>query len=467
MRESSRQWRMLLSPIVAAAAGVTGSCTVLPPLEGRVNNIPVYKVVERVKCELAQAMAVPLSNAFGASVDGEPPVLEYTFLQDWVARFDLTLIVSAQSGLSPGVSFIDPLNQIVDKARGTFPQSFALGVGGGVNGIANRTEEVAFTISLAELYDEFKIEPPPEKEEGETEREYELRITAIELHKRRHHNCALNQKMDLDSDLGLKEWVKDALIEPIEPWRTDPQDGPRLHVSYLMRGKHRSRGTSSTAATTDPEEIAGKKATAFCTKWQDAIGEVNECIVDGSYTARTTEAASADITGRTSTSPFGASEFEPVHMREEDLGVREKPKECKAADALNKKLRRKLKRGIKSDRACFVKYHTYEKFQFPDDPLDLINHTVQFFLAWSVNATPTWSLMRFKGPGGGGIPSSIANGASVTGTGVTATSTPGSGSFASASRIDTHTLRVCPKITFTNISCLITSLARLCQRLKN
>jgi hypothetical protein len=48
--------------------------------------------------------------------------------------------------------------------------------------------------------------------------------------------------------------------------------------------------------------------------------------------------------------------------------------------------------------------------------LDTIAHQVQFIIVFNANATPTWTLVKFKGPG------------------------PASGSFASVTKTLTHTL---------------------------
>jgi hypothetical protein len=72
-----------------------------------------------------------------------------------------------------------------------------------------------------------------------------------------------------------------------------------------------------------------------------------------------------------------------------------------------------------------------------DGPLNAITHQVSFIVVMSLSATPTWSLMRFKGPGGA---SSIPGAPASTGTTAPATGT--SGSFASVSQTDIHQLTI-------------------------
>jgi hypothetical protein len=95
-----------------------------------VANIPISDIVHRIKCEVGDA------------------VNSDTEWDGWTAGVDLTLIVNTQAGITPGVSIINPLAQVVDKARGTFSQSFSLAAGGTLNGQANRTDTVSFDIRL-------------------------------------------------------------------------------------------------------------------------------------------------------------------------------------------------------------------------------------------------------------------------------------------------------------------------------
>jgi hypothetical protein len=190
--------RLSFGLMITSAAG----CATLPSIDSPIDNIPVHEIVMRVKCELFTAVRSELEDALikgagdpklsqdpppseargeaesvqdketnkpppslegeGVSTPGQPPPAArtkpkttskwevgpyyfkssspYYFLTTWVAAVDLTLIVNSQSGVTPGVSLINPLAQVVDKVRGTFPQSFTLGVGGTLNGQANRTE---------------------------------------------------------------------------------------------------------------------------------------------------------------------------------------------------------------------------------------------------------------------------------------------------------------------------------------
>jgi hypothetical protein len=155
--------------IVVVAGAALAGCVTVPELEP--NNIHVSDVVQRVKCDLADAL---------------PDPDRYAWMADWVARIDLTLVISEQAGLTPGVSFIDLRPSAAVKGIGTFMQNFTFGAGLGATGTAVRNENLTFSVSLEEL-------------------RYN-RLTA---------RCEFPPGIGLDGDLGLKEWIASAL-EPVD-----------------------------------------------------------------------------------------------------------------------------------------------------------------------------------------------------------------------------------------------------------
>jgi len=123
--------------VVLAAFGSAG-CVTVPQLEP--NNIHVSDVVERVKCDLADAL---------------PDPDRYPWMADWVARIDLTLVISEQAGLTPGVSFVDLRPTATFKHIGSsvisVMQNFTFGAGLGATGTAVRNDNLTFSVSLDEL----------------------------------------------------------------------------------------------------------------------------------------------------------------------------------------------------------------------------------------------------------------------------------------------------------------------------
>jgi hypothetical protein len=64
--------------------------------------------VQRVKCELAYAVEPYLRQS-----------QQYDWFQRWTAGVDLNLVVTDSAGLSPSVSFVNPLPQAVLKNIGS------------------------------------------------------------------------------------------------------------------------------------------------------------------------------------------------------------------------------------------------------------------------------------------------------------------------------------------------------------
>jgi hypothetical protein len=144
-------------------------------------SISINDVVRRVKCEIRDSIA-----------DRVGP--RYVWFNNWTAQADLTLVVNEQSGISPGATFTQPLTLGSVLGRVTnMSRSVSLGLGGGVNTTAMRSEIVSFSISMKEIRDQFR-----------TMNEFQL-----------YRECHPHSYIDLNSNLGLKEWV-DSALGPVE-----------------------------------------------------------------------------------------------------------------------------------------------------------------------------------------------------------------------------------------------------------
>jgi hypothetical protein len=155
-------WR--LSAISLAIGLLNTACTKVPPLSHATNNFPgpgnvsTQDIVQRVKCELAEAFDDKIVDPRSPKQSADP---KFQWLQNWTAAIDLTLSINEQGGITPSASYLLPLKNAYNAAVGpstlggtTIPataQSFNLGIGATYNGQAVRTELLTFALSLKEL----------------------------------------------------------------------------------------------------------------------------------------------------------------------------------------------------------------------------------------------------------------------------------------------------------------------------
>jgi hypothetical protein len=176
-------------------AGLSG-CTGLPSLEpidgGEARpdgSISINEVVKRVKCEL-----------YDATRDVKR---DYWWFRYWGAKVDLDLVVNEQAGLTPSIAILNPMqtvygtigSQVVpagQKAFQSFTQTFSLGLSGGYQTQAIRTESVSFSTTFLEVRDQ-------------------LQPTVIRNRARDFDNCKLPEGSELNGNLGLKQWIVSAL----------------------------------------------------------------------------------------------------------------------------------------------------------------------------------------------------------------------------------------------------------------
>jgi hypothetical protein len=183
----------LLAPLLAVGSAILAAgCVTVPSLEG--NRIAISDVVERVKCDLADAL---------------PDPYKYPWMANWVAKVDLTLIVNEQAGLTPTVSFVDLRNTAVVPGVGNIMQNFIFGAAAGATTTAVRTDSLSFSLSMVEL-----------------------------RYKRQEERCVFYAGLGLDGELGLKEWVASAL-EPVDRGVLTVGYHPRLMATRSAKEKQR------------------------------------------------------------------------------------------------------------------------------------------------------------------------------------------------------------------------------------
>jgi len=171
-------------------------CSTVPSLEettgGQDSPVFISDVVERVKCELADAFADKFANK------------DYSWLQNWTAKADLTLSVNNSAGLTPSVTTTNYFKNAYNfeaggttfgsKTIGAISQSLTWGAGANYNEQAERAEVISFSLSIKDIVSHRPI-------------------------------CATQLRRGLTGGLGLKEWV-DSAIRPVILGQLDAGDHP-------------------------------------------------------------------------------------------------------------------------------------------------------------------------------------------------------------------------------------------------
>jgi len=197
------------------ASGLSG-CVRVPQADMDAVAPPkIDAVVRRVKCDLITAFQPVLENPTNA------------WLQTWVAQASLTYIVNDASTLTPGATLTQPLSIVsIPGKLNNFGTSANLGLGAGYNTTASRNETMTFSLSLQEIAD---------------------KRLPLDF-------CNYEDATDLQSQLGLDEWVHQAL-SPTRSIRREP--GGPSYAPSLSQGHHK---TSKVGA--GPSGSSGASATS-------------------------------------------------------------------------------------------------------------------------------------------------------------------------------------------------------------
>jgi hypothetical protein len=113
--------------------------------EGRYES----NVVAHIYCELSYGLALAYYNV--KTLSGQ----KLAWLNDWGTSATLTITAVDQSGLNPGLSLTNPLENSIKffpvGGNVTTPQSFSLSMGGSGSANATRTETIQFTYLNSQL----------------------------------------------------------------------------------------------------------------------------------------------------------------------------------------------------------------------------------------------------------------------------------------------------------------------------
>jgi len=354
-----------LAAILSAMA--LANCVRIPAADDLAQGPRVDEIVRRVKCDLYDAVQDRLNAPYG-----------YEWLHSWTAEANLNLIVNDQTQISPGATFTQPLTTESIPLRVTnMARSFTFGVGAQANNTATRNETVSFTVSMNELMDQFG---------------------------KGRQNCEFPNYVDLRSDLGVKEWVAAALA---------PVDEGDLAVGY-----HKTPKTGAGAATV---KTAVSNASKAIVQSKLAAGKYdcdNPNSIPPRHPGPPTHAAIRDDLGRlycelshvVDPNEYDFSKLDGGQVRQ--LAQIVTDIHTAIADLMSLHTRSGL------NVASALEQTAIELAVFLDPPLDTISHQVQFIIVWNASASPSWTLLHFKGP------------------------SPSSGALFSATKTKTHTLNI-------------------------
>lgn len=379
-------------------------CTSVPPLRAATGDVKVYEIVQRVKCELADAFVEKLNDPY------------FRWMASWTIKADLSVLANLQGGVSPTVSYTKIYTNAYNFAAGpsSFPGSTIASVAQNLvtTGSANlseeaiRTETISFTLSIRELM-------RWRNDRVIAERDLKNPQAAAD-------NCNPNGHWELAGNLGLAEWINEAL-EPVAR-------------SYLQAGDHPPPGVSKTPPPTGPKEKAGRPAPASLEEAR-AIAKASAASAKTSADAATASAKAAEASAanaKNTIAPYAAV-LEETYKRtwvgfasavitmanaaSRDAAVAraaasnaakqealaEKTTDLQTAiDAANAATKAQQKADdAKEDAATQAKdASSNEKIvtnAIPDPPINSLAHSVQFIVAYGASVSPTWTLLLWKG----------------------------------------------------------------------
>jgi hypothetical protein len=350
---------------------VLANCVRVPGVDDLAQPPQVEEIVRRIKCDIYQAVADRLRQPYG-----------YEWLHAWTVQANLNLIVNDVSAVSPGAVITEPLQAVTIPQKVTnFGQSFNVGLGAGANNTATRNETITFTVSLEELVAQF----------GQHAR-----------------GCDFAAGIDLQSELGLKEWISASLA---------PVEAGDLRVGYHKTPKSGPGAATAKASITDAQKALGGVKLHQPENTGGVHCDIPSTIPKRGYGPPSSASLSSDLT---------IVQCEIMNIFNDEVfdfskldGGQVKYIAQTITDIQRVIAELLLMHTDAAGRAAAALERTaIELTTFVDPPIDTISHQVQFIITLNANATPSWTLVNFKGPG------------------------PSSGSLFSLSKTKTHTLNI-------------------------
>ncbi len=417
--------------VLPVCASVASGCVSTPDLSGATgtehSEIMIRDVVQRVKCEL--------SEAFDKKVDQR----EFLWLASWTAHADLTLQVNDSAGVAPNggyTKYLRKSNAMQDKnVITTVSEAFTLSASANLNGQAERSESVSFTIALDELklwrkqLDKMEANLPPEKK-----------------------TCNFGGETGVTGNLGLKEWV-DSAFYPV----SEGQLQAGIHPFGSAGRSGGAQGPSSAGPKAKAEVALTRDQVAKqAALWAKELGQLQEqtkVSFDKIDTGiKSMDSADADLQNKLKV--LNDSKYNPVlapylkkiyadgekylknHKSLQDNCTAYKTK-LGAAQSMLSQLQAELnKPGGDVPVSLEIAYNNLSEAMdgihandYPkqsaicattltqaadqatknanalpnqiDPPIDAVGHTVTFVVTYGAGISPSWSLLQWKGPGAG------------------------------------------------------------------
>jgi len=332
---------------IALGALALAHCVRVPPPDDLAAPPQVDELVQRIKCDLYEAVADRLDAPYG-----------YEWLHSWTVQASLNLIVNDLSQIDPGATFTQPLTTKSLPLRVTnMARSWNFGLGAQANNTASRNETVTFTVSMSELTDQF----------GDG-----------------RQNCDFPNYVDLRSDLGLKEWVTSAL---------SPVDDGYLNVGYHKTPKSGAGSVSVKAAVSDASKAI----------MQSKIGPgIYDCDNPRSLPPRRAGPPSrvairddlgllfCELSHVVDPTEYDFSKLDGGQVKQIAQIVADIHQAIRDLSLLHTRAGANVSAALERT--------AIELSVFLDPPIDTISHQVQFIIVWNASASPSWTLLHFKGP---------------------------------------------------------------------
>jgi hypothetical protein len=414
-----------------------GSCAVVPPLSEATGSLDsglrIADIVTRVKCEIADSFE---------QLRGDP---NFLWLRDWTVKADLTLQINAQAGVSPSGSYTkfqrNTFNfdagstSLTSNSIAAVQQFFTLSAAANFGEQAVRTEVVSFSLALDELH---------------TWREELRRIEDAPTFGGEYKICSPGPRLELAGDLGLREWVLSAFF-PVEehdllagnhpppgtakPTPTpsavsppkpipgpaageQPQPAPdeqwikdiAMFMGNVKDAAQQTQASANTvlftknqidAALKDALKMQRTYASVATTKIKKQISQMVETLeLAARYAYSDAQRAEAEAKQAAGSLKDASDHYKDFmdNLKDGKPAFYKQDRDAVSADDTSTKTNA-------SNAKLFVDHITNLQKNVtllsltPDPPIDSILHSVQFVVAFGASVTPSWTLLRWKGPG--------------------------------------------------------------------